>query len=121
MIELNLADEQLQECSRHYKTQRDALIRVLDENLPSSCTFIKPRGGYFVWVKLPENFSQQSSPLSLFLQENYKVTIIEGSRFSLEGKFKNFIRISFAFHSPEIIEAAAKRLCEGIKNYLDGV
>lgn len=116
MIELGLADEQLKECSQHYKAQRDALCQVLVQSLPNTCSFITPRGGYFVWIKLPETCDGEM--LSEYLLKNYKVNVIKGNRFSCENQSKNFIRVSFAFHSPVTIERATRKLCDGIKNYL---
>lgn len=116
MIELGLADEQLKECSQHYKAQRDALCQVLTESLPNTCSFITPRGGYFVWIKLP--LTCNGELLSDYLLEHKKVNVIKGNRFSCDNESKNFIRVSFAFHSPSVIEDAAKKLCDGINNYL---
>jgi DNA-binding transcriptional MocR family regulator len=116
MIELGLADEQLQECSRQYKAQRDALCDVLDAKLPSTCSFIKPRGGYFVWIKLPENCDGEL--LSDYLLKHQKVFVIKGSRFSYENGSKNFIRVTFAFHPPATLQNAAQLLCDGIREYL---
>lgn len=116
MIELGLADEQLQECSRQYKAQRDALCQVLYEHLPISCSFNRPSGGYFVWIKLPENCNGES--LSDYILKNHKVFAIKGNRFSYENKSKNFLRVTFAFHPPTVLQKAARSLCDGIKEYL---
>lgn len=116
MIELGLADEQLKECLKHYKEQRDALCSVLGQSLSSTCSFNVPRGGYFVWIKLPETCNGEN--LSDYLLENYKVNVIKGNRFSFENKSKNFLRVSFAFHPPATLENAARKLCEGIEKYL---
>lgn len=116
MIELGLADEQLHECLKRYKIQRDALCEVLEENLPTTCSFIKPRGGYFVWIKLPEHCDGEQ--LSQFLLENYKIFAIKGNLFSHENESRNHLRVTFAFQPPETLQSAGKILCDGIKNYL---
>lgn len=116
MIEMGLADEQLKECSRQYKAQRDALCEVLAQNLTPACSFLLPRGGYFVWIKLPENCNGEI--LSDYILTRYKVFAIKGNRFSYENKFKNFLRVTFAFHPPPILKQAAKSLCDGINEFL---
>lgn len=116
MIELGTLDEHVSLCWRNYKAQRDALVNVLTENLPSNCTFYKPRGGYFIWVKLPDHIDGEN--VCDFILKKYKVFFIKGSRFSVENKCKNFVRISFAFHPPETLSKAGKSLCEGLKEYL---
>lgn len=116
LIELGLAEKQLKKCLETYKTQRNALCKALDENLPSSCSYVKPKGGYFVWIKLPENCDGDA--LSEHCLKKFKVFAIRGSRFSFENKARNFIRLSFAFHPPDVLRKAGKILCDGIKDYL---
>lgn len=116
MIELGLADQQLKESSRQYKEQRDALCDILDQHLPSTCSFLRPRGGYFVWIKLPENVDGEM--LSDFILKRKKVFAIKGNRFSHENKSKNFLRVTFAFHPPPTLKEASKSLCDGINEFL---
>lgn len=117
MIDLGTAEQQLKECIRHYKDQRDALIQAFAENMPDACSFHRPRGGYFVWIKLPENVD--GDILSEFILQHYKVFTIRGSRFSIENKCRNYLRVSFAFQPPEVLIDAGKLLCDGIREYLD--
>ena len=117
LIELGLAERQLQKCLQAYKEQCEALCETLDLYLPSSCKFIKPKGGYFIWIKLPENCDGDA--LSDHCLKKYKVFAIRGTRFSIENKFRNFIRLSFAFHPPELLQKAGKQLCDGIVDYLN--
>ncbi|KAG5677629.1 hypothetical protein PVAND_007370 [Polypedilum vanderplanki] len=116
MIELKTLDEQLELCKQNYKCQRDALVEALSENLPSECSFIKPSGGYFIWIKLPEYIDGED--LCDYILTNFKVFAIKGNRFSAENKNKNFMRLSFAFHNPETLKRAGKLTCEGIKKEL---
>lgn len=116
LIELGLAEKQLEKCRQAYKSQCEALCESLDLFLPSSCKYIKPKGGYFIWIKLPENCDGDA--LSDHCLKKYKVFAIRGTRFSIENKYRNFIRLSFAFHPPELLREAGKQLCEGINDYL---
>lgn len=116
LIELGLAEQQLKNCLKTYKEQCEALCETLDLYLPSSCTFIKPKGGYFIWIKLPEHCDGDA--LSDFCLKKYKVFAIRGTRFSFENKSCNFIRLSFAFHQAETLRKAGKQLCDGIVDYL---
>lgn len=116
LIELGLAERQLQKCLDTYKAQCDALCETLDLHLPAVCQFKKPKGGYFIWIKLPEDCDGDA--LSAHCLKKFKVFAIRGSRFSIENKCKNFIRLSFAFHPPDLLRQAGKSLCDGIKDYL---
>lgn len=115
IIELGLAQKQLKKCLEMYKSQCNALCETLDVNLPAGCKFSKPKGGYFVWIELPENCNGDA--LSEYCLNNFYVFAIRGSRFSVENRFKNFIRLTFAFHPPELLREGGKRLCDGIKSF----
>lgn len=116
MIETGKLEEHVQECWQSYKSQRDALVQALTENLPQTCSFLRTRGGYFLWIKLPQHIDGEE--MCEFILKNYKVFIIKGNRFSVENKLRNYVRISFAFHLPETLSKAGKLLCSGIEDYL---
>lgn len=118
LIELGLAEQQLKACLGNYKEQRDALFDSLDRFLPDGCSYIKPKGGYFIWIKLPVNCDGDA--LCQHLQNKYKVFAICGKRFSIKNEFRNFLRLSFAFHPSELLREAGVKLCAGIDNYLYG-
>lgn len=117
LIELGLAEQHLQNCVATYKAQCEALCESLDAYLPPTCSFIKPKGGYFVWINLPAGCDGDA--LSIHCLKNFKVFAIRGTRFSFENQSRNRIRLSFAFHPPQTLREAGKRLCDGIKDYLD--
>lgn len=117
LIELGLAQKQLQKFLETYKAQCYALCEALDENLDPSCSYEKPGGGYFIWLRLPENCD--GGALTAFCLKKHKVFAIRGSRFSIEKKFGNYIRLSFAFHPPDVLRDAGKRFCIGIGEYLN--
>lgn len=115
VIELGLAEKQLNECLKLYKSQCDTLCQALGA-LPTNVKFHKPKGGYFVWIELPVDCD--SGDLSEYILKHYKVYVIVGNRFSVENKFKNFIRLSFAFNSLINLREGGQRLCEGISKFL---
>nr|CAD7587914.1 unnamed protein product [Timema genevievae] len=94
-----------------------AVCDTLDQFLPSYCSFTRPEGGYFVWLRLPE--SVDANRLAVWCQEKYKVAAIPGSRFSVKQGFKNYLRLAIAFHQVEILTEATKNLCLGIQDYVE--
>lgn len=117
LIDLGLAQEQLDYYSMKYKERMLALIETFDEKLPKNCSYIKPQGGYFVWITLPEN--TDSVDFIKFCVENYKIVFIQGNRFSKQNLFKNNVRITFAFHEADIIREALEKFCEAIQVYIN--
>lgn len=40
---------------KQYQLRRDCALAALDAVMPSSTTWTKPEGGYFIWLRLPQN------------------------------------------------------------------
>lgn len=116
LIDLGLAQQQLDYFKIKYKERLSAVVDVLDEKLPKSCSYIKPKGGLFIWIKFQENFI--SADFTNFASEKYKVMCSDGSDFSKERLFKNYVRITFAFYDVEIIRHSIGKFCEAIDDYL---
>jgi 2-aminoadipate transaminase len=94
-----------------------ALCATLDKFLPSSCSYHRPEGGYFVWITLPEY-----ADMNVFVpwcQKKYKLSAIPGSRFSLTGDCRNYLRLAIAFHSKDTLVEAGKKLCAALVEFLN--
>jgi Transcriptional regulators containing a DNA-binding HTH domain and an aminotransferase domain (MocR family) and their eukaryotic orthologs len=94
-----------------------ALCSTLDKFLPHSCSYIRPEGGYFVWITLPEYADMNA--FVPWCQEKYKLSAIPGSKFSLNGTCKNHLRLAIAFHSKETLIEAAEKLCIALAEFLN--
>ena len=47
-------DRQVAAARAHYRRRRDALLAALARHLPSGCSWTAPKGGLFVWLRLPQ-------------------------------------------------------------------
>ncbi|CAG2053221.1 unnamed protein product, partial [Timema podura] len=117
ILELGLEDKHLDFLVHTCKERMQAVCDTLDQFLPLYCSFTRPEGGYFVWLRLPE--SVDANRLAVWCQEKYKVAAIPGSRFSVKQGFKNYLRLAIAFHQVEILTEATKNLCLGIQDYVE--
>lgn len=109
-----LVNEHLSMVQKIYHSQRDALCSALDKYLPCQFTYQKPNGGYFVWVTFPPEVD--CDKLFEICKKKYLVEFNYGSRFcATPGKFKNCIRLSFAFNEPDIIEHCVKQIAQALK------
>ncbi len=88
-----------------YRTKRDAMLEALQEYLSGVATWSQPRGGLFLWMRLPEGYDTTKL---LEAAHAAGVTYLPGTNFSPEGKGANCLRLSFAYLSPE-------KICEGIR------
>ena len=70
-------------------------------------TYSVPRGGYFFWVRLPEEIDAATLRKKA---QAAKVDIRQGELFSSQNGLKNYIRLCFVFHEENEIEEGIKRL-----------
>jgi DNA-binding transcriptional MocR family regulator len=104
-------DTQVSRLKSAYMTRRDALAGALAESLPEGCTFVKPGGGFFLWVTLPAHVNAEDL---LKRAETHKVTFIPGNRFCLDGRGRNQLRLAFSRMRPEELVEGARRLTAAI-------
>ncbi|XP_055843995.1 2-aminoadipate transaminase [Episyrphus balteatus] len=117
LLDLGLGQAHAKMVKELYEERMLATCDILRNNLPKSCQFIEPQGGYFVWIQMPED-----TDANAFLQiciKRHKLFFIPGNRFSLDNNFKNCFRISIAFHQKEVIQSSVRRICNALKEYLN--
>lgn len=90
-----------------YRTRRDLMMKSIGEYLPPEVVVIKPQGGLFLWMTLPEGMSGKDLlPKALDAQIAY----IYGSPFFPNGGGENTIRLNFSNASDDDIIEGIKRL-----------
>lgn len=104
--ENGLYDTQLDALKWAYRERRDALCDAITRELPDA-QFIKPRGGFFVWVNLPESVDTQ---VLRGRAPEHGVDFIHGARFFVEGGGANSLRVAFSLYPPQELERAVQRL-----------
>ena len=109
-----LVKEHLLMARKVYRSQCDVLCDALDKYMPGQFSYQKPKGGYFVWVTFPPEVD--CDKLFDTCKKKYLVEFNYGSRFcATPGKFKNCIRLSFAFNEPNILEHCVKQIALALK------
>jgi 2-aminoadipate transaminase len=95
-----------------YRAKRDAMLEAMEEHLAGVATWSRPKGGLFVWVQLPEGLDAAKL---LEAAHAAGVTYLPGGNFSPEGKGTNYLRLSFAYLSPEKIREGIVVLARVLK------
>ena len=80
-----------------YKRRADIMLSALDAMMPQGISWTTPRGGFYVWVTLPENLDS-SDVFSAAIKQGAAFVI--GSAFDPEDKRNNCFRLAFS-HTPE--------------------
>lgn len=111
-IEKGFYERHLRKVKAQYQQGRDMLISLIKRYFPEGTRMSYPQGGYLLWVELPINVD--SIKLNKRLEAK-KVSIAPGVIFSASGKYRNFIRLSYAKRFDEKIIQAIKEIGQEAK------
>ncbi len=105
-IELGLLAEHLALLRQTYSERMAAMCAALREQLAGRIDFQQPGGGFFIWVKMPE----ETDTRELLRRARVKqVEFMPGSSFSSRQGLKNYLRLSFAFYdTPDLIQGVER-------------
>jgi len=114
-IEMGLLNEYLAHLQSVYAHRLSVLQSVIREEFPENISFAEPKGGFFLWLKLPGTVNAEE-----ILTEAWKqnVAFTPGKRFSSCGALKNYMRLSFALFADEELKTGARRLGRVLKEHL---
>ncbi len=102
-------NKHLRKTQREYRRRWQAMMATLDKHLPDGCRYIKPDGGFSIWLNLPPNI--MSVPL-LKLAHDVDIDFLPAS-YCIPGKQDgNALRLSFSRCSVEDIETGIPILCD---------
>ncbi|KAJ3226837.1 hypothetical protein HDU78_010174 [Chytriomyces hyalinus] len=116
---------------REYAARLDAMCDALQVGLPVGVSFVKPEGGFFIWLELPAGHdtfeilhAMQTGGLyqGNKLLTRVKMSFAPGRLFTSSsekgGRFSNCLRLTFAFYPKEQLLVGVQRLCALLKEAL---
>src|SRR5262245_39018295 len=92
------------------RERRDATADALERHIPDA-RFVKPQGGYFLWVDLPEG-SDVAALASAAAERG--VVFVKGADFLLEGG-ESSLRIAYSAVPPDQIEEGIARVADAYR------
>jgi len=95
-----------------YSKRRDIMLKTLKENLSSIASWSKPKGGFFIWLRLPDYLSTKEI---LADAVRNKVAYVPGSGFYPDERGLNEARLAFCTENTERIEKGIKILSKIVK------
>ncbi len=109
----------------HMSTMRKALhtqclryLQAIHEYFPVEIRISRPRGGFVIWIEL----QLKINALELYRTAlKHQIAIAPGHIFSVQNKYANCIRISFARPYDALSDRGMKKLGELIKNHISNV
>ena len=105
-------DRQLPVLRRHYAHKRDVMQAALARDLRTA-TWPKPKGGFFLWVTLPDGID---AGRMIHRAIEHGVIYVTGDAFFVNGEGRNMLRLSFSAPTPERIEAGIARLAATLRD-----
>ncbi|MFB6360348.1 MAG: PLP-dependent aminotransferase family protein [Halobacteriales archaeon] len=102
--------------AEHLHGQREATVRSLEAHLPEATLAHLPPGGYYCWVELPGDVD--TSELLEYARSD-GVLYLPGEAFTPTGGNRNYLRLSWAYETPERIEVGLERLSGALSRYRD--
>jgi 2-aminoadipate transaminase len=116
-IRQGLLDKQIKENIEFYRQKRDFILAQMKQHFPQEATWNRPLGGFFIFVKLPENMNAAE----LFLRAvDRNVAFVTGQPFFVDGSGHNTFRLSYSQVGEEDMEAAIREIGNLIKDELKG-
>ena len=101
-------DEQVETSIELYRHKLDLMEDAMRRHFISEARWVRPRGGFFLWVRLPESID--SEVLLAKAIDKEKMAFVAGTPFYDDGSGQRFMRLSFSFVSADEIEEGVKRL-----------
>lgn len=98
-----------------YKKRRDTMTKELQLHLPDKVKCMKPKGGFYIWLQLPEGISSTSILMDAIERG---VVFVSGKTFDPYETKDNALRISYCNTDPETIKKGIKILAEAIKAHI---
>jgi len=106
-VELGLQRKHLNRLIGIYRQRASDLEAALNETLSASTTFIPPGGGFFYWLRLPQDLDTAA------LRDTAKrngVNFQPGLNFSAGGELHNFMRLCFVYYDSDRLREGVRRL-----------
>jgi len=102
----------VEEVRAEYKKRGLAMIECLEKNLPGYVTWDKPRGGFYIWLQLPEG-TDSAEILKKAIDKG--AVFVTGKTFDPDGKKNNNMRVSFCNTSVEAINKGIPMIAQAIR------
>jgi len=106
------------ELRKTYKRRAEIMLAALEANMPADVSWTKPRGGFYIWVTLPDR-SDATEVFDAALKEGAAFVI--GSAFDPYGEKNNCFRLAFSHTPEEQITKGVEIVCRAVKQVLNEV
>jgi DNA-binding transcriptional MocR family regulator len=108
-------DKYILEVREIYRQRRDCMLAAIEKYLPKEVTFVKPQGGFYLWLKMPQGVDEEV--LFKKVVERGAVFVL-GSVFHPNAEKNGYIRVSYCNTPENQIEKGIKIIGEALHELL---
>ncbi|MFP3162072.1 MAG: PLP-dependent aminotransferase family protein [Acidilobus sp.] len=110
-----VVEKTIQKARVVYREKRDIMIESLEEYMPESSHWFKPRGGLFAFIYLPDGVDT-TDMLPMAIERG--VAYVPGRNFFSDGSGVNAMRINFSYLPPDKLREGIRLIAETAKDYM---
>jgi len=101
---------------KEYKERKDILQKSLMKNMPKEITWNEPKGGFYIWLKLPNHIRSTD-----IFKESIKkgVVFVTGRTFDPASEKDDRLRLSFSNMPKDTIEKGVEILADTVNRVLE--
>ncbi len=114
-LQSGIADNYIGKVRVEYKKRAKAMINALHQHLPQGVTFTAPRGGFYIWLQLPEGVDS-TEILKKAIEKG--VVFVSGKTFDPHAQANNYMRLSYCNTSVDKINKGIPLVASAIKEVL---
>jgi 2-aminoadipate transaminase len=107
-----ILDTHLPRLRAAYQAKRDVMVGALEQHLSGTLEWSMPRGGFFLWTKLPQGLTGDGL---LPVAHKRGVIYVTGTAFFVDGSGAEYIRLAFSGPTHERIGEGVRRLAEAVR------
>lgn len=91
------------------------MLTALESYMPSGISWSVPKGGFFIWMSLPDGFDAGKL---LAQAREMGIEYLPGAACFFDDRGANRIRLSFSFAHDDVIDEGIRRLADLVKGEL---
>ncbi|GAB3049794.1 aminotransferase-like domain-containing protein [Sediminivirga luteola] len=93
-----------------FRERKDAMRAALERTFGADARVTDPEGGFFLWLTFTGRYAHADTEAMFEPAIREGVAFIPGPAFSIDGSFRQSLRLSYATSGPERIEEGVRRL-----------
>jgi GntR family transcriptional regulator/MocR family aminotransferase len=105
-------DLHIKRLHRIFRKKMEAALASMDKDFPKSTSWLRPSGGYTIWVKMPRKMS--AGELTEFLRP-YRVTVSPGELYYPRSSSSEYFRLSISRVGEDRIREGIARLGKALQ------